>query len=79
MTAMRSTRIEKIPPKQSAISAFYNENPKIARMLAHFLRPEGTGEAWIRLSAADLCSILSVENRAGALSLRSFAQKKEIH
>jgi hypothetical protein len=33
-----------------------------------FLLPEGTGEAWIRPSVADLGSILSVENRAGAAS-----------
>jgi hypothetical protein len=45
MTAMRLTRIEKIPAKQFAISAFHNENPKIARMFAHFLRPQSTGEA----------------------------------
>jgi hypothetical protein len=45
MIAMHSTRIKKIPAKQSAISAFYNESPKIARMLAHFLRPEGTGRS----------------------------------
>ena len=31
--------------KQSAISALFSENPKIARMRAYFLRPEGTGEA----------------------------------
>ena len=59
---------------QSPISAFSAENSKIVRMLAHFLRSEGTGEAQIRPSVADLCSILSIENRAGALrlNLRSY-------
>jgi hypothetical protein len=36
--------------------------------LRAFLLPKGTGEAWIRPSVADLSSILSVENRAGAAS-----------
>lgn len=36
-----------------------------------FLLHEGTGEARIRLSTADLCSILSVENLAGALPVWS--------
>jgi hypothetical protein len=45
---------------QSAISAFSKGNSKIVRMLAHFLRPKGTGKAQVRLSAAHLCSILSV-------------------
>ena len=53
---------------QSEISAFSKGKSKIVRMLAHFLRPEGTGEAYIWPSVADLCSILSDENRAGALS-----------
>jgi hypothetical protein len=56
--------------KQSAIFAFSAENSKIGRVLAHFLRPVGTGEAEIRPSAADLCLILSVETRAGAPSHR---------
>ena len=60
-----------LPAKQSAIFACSAETSKILRMLAHFLRPEGTGEAWIRPLAADLCSILSVANRAGALSKKS--------
>lgn len=37
-------------------------------MFAHFLRSEGTGEAQILPRVADLGSILSVENRAGAPS-----------
>ena len=52
---------------QSAIFGFSAENLKIVRMFAHFLLSKGTGEAQIRPSIADLCSILSVENRAGAL------------
>ena len=45
---------------QSAILAFSAVSSKIVRMLEHFLRPEGTGEAYIWPSVADLCSILSV-------------------
>jgi len=56
-----------LPATQSAISAFSAGSSKMLRMLARFLRPEGTGEAWVLPSAAHLCSILSVENRAGAL------------
>ena len=66
-----TTLREQIPANrasQSVIFGFSAGNSKIVRMLAHFLRPEGTGEAEIRRSAADLCSILSVENRAGAPS-----------
>jgi len=36
-------------------------------MFAEFVRPKGTGEAQIRPAAAYSCSILSAENRAGAL------------
>jgi hypothetical protein len=46
---------------QSAIFAFSPGNSKTLRTFAHFLRPEGTGEAWIRPPAADLCSILSAD------------------
>jgi hypothetical protein len=31
-------------------------------MFTHFLRPEGTGEAYIRPSGPDLCWIRSIEN-----------------
>jgi hypothetical protein len=55
---------------QSAIFAFSAENSKILRIFADFVRLKGTGEAQIRPTAADLCSILSVENRAGALRSR---------
>lgn len=41
-------RIDCLPATQSAIFAFSAENAKIARTVAHFLRPEGTGEAQIR-------------------------------
>ena len=34
-----------LPATQSAIFALSAENSKIARMLAHFIRPEGSGEA----------------------------------
>lgn len=61
--------------KQSAIAALFAENPKIGCMFAHFLLAEGTGEAQIRPSAANLWSILPVENRAGALRT-SVCQKK---
>ena len=57
----------RLSASQSAVFAFSAENSKIVRMFAHFLLSKGLGEAQIRLSAADLCSILSVENRAGAL------------
>ena len=40
---------------------------EILRMFAKFVRLKGTGESQFRPAAADLCSILSVENRAGAL------------
>jgi len=56
-----------LPAKQSAIFSFSAEDSKTMRMFAHFLRPKGTGDAWIRPPAAYLCSILSIENRAGAL------------
>jgi len=39
----------------------------------------GTGEAHIRTSAADLCPILSVENRAGAPSHDSLPKKDLRH
>jgi hypothetical protein len=52
---------------QSSIFTFSAENSKIARVSAHFLEPEGTGEARIRPYAADFRYILSVENLAGAL------------
>ncbi len=48
-------------------------------MFAHFLLPEGTGGAQIPPTAVDLSSILTVENRAGALrempALRSELEK----
>ena len=53
--------------KQSAIFAFSAGKSKIVRMFAYFVRPKGTGEAQIQPSAANLCPILSVENRTGAL------------
>ena len=34
-----------LPATQSVISAFSAEESKIVHMLAHFLRPEGIGEA----------------------------------
>ena len=52
---------------QSAISAFSPKKSKMLRMFAKFVRFKGTGEAHVQQSAADLCSILSVEDRAGAL------------
>jgi hypothetical protein len=52
---------------QSAIFAFSAGKTKIALVFAHFLLPEGPEKAQIRPSAGDSCSILSVENRAGAL------------
>ena len=52
---------------QSTIFALSAEKSKIVRTLRIFLGPEGTGEDQIRASVADLCMILSVENRAGAL------------
>jgi len=57
------------PPSatQSAIFAFSAERSKIGRMFAHFLLDEGIREAQIRPPSAESCSILSVENRAGAL------------
>jgi hypothetical protein len=54
--------------KQSAIFALSAEESKILRMFATFDRFQGTEESQIRPSAADSCSILSVENRASALS-----------
>jgi hypothetical protein len=62
------------PATQSEIFALSAENSKIMRTLAGFLLFKGTGEAQIRASAPDLCPILSVESRAGALSanLRSY-------
>jgi hypothetical protein len=56
-----------LPASQSAISVFSAENSKLVRTLASFLRSEGTGESHNRLSVADLCAILSFENRDGAL------------
>ena len=44
-------------------------------MFADFLLPKGTGDAQIRPPAADLGSILSVENRAGAPSSRRLPEK----
>ncbi|SRR5258708_15202928 len=63
-----------LPATQSEIFALSAENSKIVRTLAGFLLSKGTGEAQIRASAPDLCPILSVESRAGALSanLRSY-------
>lgn len=52
---------------QSAIFAFAAENSKIVWTFAGFLLPKGTGDAQLRPSPASLCSILPVENRAGAL------------
>ena len=40
------------------------EKSKIPRMFAHYLLTEGTGEAQIRPSVGDLCSILSVRIEA---------------
>ena len=45
-------------------------------MSAHFLEPEGTGEARIRPYAADFRYILSVENLTGAL--RTAALNREL-
>src|SRR5258708_36810102 len=52
---------------QSAIFAFSAERSKIGRMFAQFLLDEGIREAQTRPPSAESCSILSVENRAGAL------------
>jgi hypothetical protein len=49
---------------------FSAEKSKIVRMFADFLRPEGTGEAWIQPSAPDSCSIISIVDRVGALRTR---------
>jgi len=38
-------RMDCLPATQSAIFALSAENSKIARMLAHFIRPEGSREA----------------------------------
>jgi hypothetical protein len=65
-----------LPARQSAIFAFSAENSKIARVSAHFLEPEGTGEARIRPYAADFRYILSVENLTGAL--RTAALNREL-
>ena len=68
------------PPRsasQSAIFALSAENSKIVRTFARFPRAQGSGEAQILPSEAYLCSILSVENRAGAPS-RIVCQKKRI-
>src|SRR5277367_2933048 len=53
--------------KQSPSFAFSAEEWKLIRTHAHFLLLKGTGEACIRPSAADLCLVLSVWNRAAAL------------
>jgi len=37
-------RMDWLPANKSTILAFSAENCKIVRVLAHFLRPEGTGE-----------------------------------
>ena len=42
-------------------------------MFADSLPPKGTGETAIQAFAADSCSILSVENRAGN---KTFARQK---
>ena len=65
-----------LPAKQSSIFAFSTGRSKILRTFAHFLLPKGTGEAYILPLAADLCSILSVENRAGALSPHRLPKKR---
>jgi hypothetical protein len=62
--------------KQSSIFKFSTGRSKILRTFAHFLLPKGTGEAYILPLAADLCSILSVENRAGALSPHRLPKKR---
>ena len=52
-----------------------------SRMSAHYLLAEGTGEAHIWQSLADLRSILSVENPAGALvssAKRAFAKTSPV-
>ncbi len=41
-------------------------------MFADFVRPKGTKESQFRPAVADSCSILSVENRAGALRTRAW-------
>ena len=57
--------------KQSAISAFSAEKSKIARTFAKTVRLKGTGESQFRPPVADYCSILSIGERAGALSQHS--------
>jgi hypothetical protein len=49
------------------VFALSADTSKILRTFAHFLPPKGTGESKFRLTADDSCSILSVENRLGAL------------
>ena len=60
---------------QSATFVFSAETSKIVRMFADSLPPKGTGETAIQAFAADSCSILSVENRAGAPSHRRLPKK----
>jgi len=52
---------------QSAIFALSAENSKILRIFEHFVGLKGTREYQIPPSAAHFGSILSVEDRAGAL------------
>src|ERR1039458_10099130 len=60
---------------QSATFVSSAETSKIVRMFADSLPPKGTGETAIQAFAADSCSILSVENRAGAPSHRRLPKK----
>ncbi len=53
---------------QSSAFAFSAEKSKILRTFGTFVRFKGTGESQIQPPASRLGSILSVENRAGALS-----------
>ena len=59
------TALSTIQSPDFAISA---QTARIVRTLAGYLQVTGTGKRKIRPSAAGLRSILSVENRAGALS-----------
>jgi hypothetical protein len=52
---------------QSAIFALSAGKSKILRTFTHYSLPEGTGDGHILSSSAESSSILSVENRVGAL------------
>ena len=55
-----------LPLSASQSSIFSAEKSKIFGTSTAFVRAKGTGESQFQLTAADLISILSVENRADA-------------